>query len=108
MVFQDPYGSLSPVYQVSHGIMRALKLHRPDLSRRGREDEAERLPEAVGLVPARDFLDKYPFQLSGGQRQRIRLAQAPACPPQPIPADEPVPMPGVSGPVRVVHPMAPP
>jgi len=54
MVFQDPYGSLSPVYRVSHGIMRALKLHRADLSRRGREEEAQRLLEAVGLVPAVD------------------------------------------------------
>src|SRR5690349_23058668 len=62
MVFQDPYGSLSPVYRVSHGIMRALKLHRRDLSRQGREDEAERLLEAVGLVPARDFLGKFPYQ----------------------------------------------
>src|SRR6266566_1233268 len=96
MVFQDPYGSLSPVYQVSHGIMRALRLHRRDLSRRGREEEAERLLEAVGLVPARDFLTKYPYQLSGGQRQRIGFAQALACRPELILADEPVSMLDVS------------
>src|ERR1700752_926628 len=36
MVFQDPYGSLSPVYRVSHGIDRALKLHQPALSGEGR------------------------------------------------------------------------
>src|SRR5256885_10923497 len=78
MVFQDPYGSLSPVYQVSHGIMRALRLHRRDLSRRGREEEAERLLEAAGPVPARDFLGQHPHQLSGGQRPRNGFPQAPA------------------------------
>src|SRR5690349_20613230 len=106
MVFQDPYGSLSPVYRVSHGIMRALKLHRRDLSRRGREDEAERLLEAVGLVPARDFLSKYPYQLSGGQRQRIGFAQALACRPELILADEPVSMLDVSVRIGVLNLMA--
>src|SRR5450631_3794310 len=41
MVFQDPFSSLNPAYRVSHGIMRGLKLHRPDLDRAGREAEAE-------------------------------------------------------------------
>ncbi len=106
MVFQDPYGSLSPVYRVSHGIMRALKLHRPDLSRRGRDEEAERLLEAVGLLPAKDFLDKYPYQLSGGQRQRIGFAQALACRPELILADEPVSMLDVSVRIGVLNLMA--
>ena len=106
MVFQDPYGSLSPVYRVSHGIVRALKLHRPDLSRRGRQEEAERLLEAVGLVPARDFLGKYPYQLSGGQRQRIGFAQALACRPELILADEPVSMLDVSVRIGVLNLMS--
>jgi peptide/nickel transport system ATP-binding protein len=106
MVFQDPYGSLSPVYHVSHGITRALKLHRPDLSRRGRDEEAERLFEAVGLAPARTFLEKFPYELSGGQRQRIGFAQALASRPELILADEPVSMLDVSVRIGVLNLMA--
>ena len=106
MVFQDPYGSLSPVYRVSHGIMRALKLHRRDLSGEGRDQEAERLLEAVGLVPARDFLAKFPYQLSGGQRQRIGFAAALAGRPELILADEPVSMLDVSVRIGVLNLMA--
>ena len=51
MVFQDPFSSINPVFRVSHGLMRSLKLHRPDLSARQRQDEAERVFEAVGLTP---------------------------------------------------------
>src|SRR2546421_3331012 len=82
MVFQDPYGSLSPVYRVSHGVTRALKLHRPELTASQREQEAERILKSVGLQPPREFLNKYPHQLSGGQRQRIGFAQALACRPE--------------------------
>ena len=106
MVFQDPYGSLSPVYHVSHGIMRALKLHRPDLSRRGREEEAEKLFESVGLAPARTFMGKFPYELSGGQRQRIGFAQALASRPELILADEPVSMLDVSVRIGVLNLMA--
>src|SRR5690349_14477676 len=42
MVFQDPFASINPVFRVSHGVMRSLKLHRPELSAQQRNEEAER------------------------------------------------------------------
>jgi peptide/nickel transport system ATP-binding protein len=96
MVFQDPFSSLNPAYRVSHGIMRGLKLHRTELNRSQRQAEAERVVEAVGLTPAAEVLDRYPYELSGGQRQRIGFAQALAYKPKLILADEPVSMLDVS------------
>jgi peptide/nickel transport system ATP-binding protein len=97
MVFQDPFSSLNPAFRVSHGILRGLKLHRPDLrDRAARRAEAERVVEAVGLTPAGEILDRYPHELSGGQRQRIGFAQALAYRPKLIIADEPVSMLDVS------------
>jgi peptide/nickel transport system ATP-binding protein len=96
MVFQDPFSSLNPAFRVSHGILRGLKLHRRELDRTQRLAEAERVVDAVGLSPAREILDRYPYELSGGQRQRIGFAQALAYRPKLILADEPVSMLDVS------------
>jgi len=105
MVFQDPFSAFNPVHRISHGIMRNLKLHRPELSTTAeRRAEAERVCQTVGLSAR--MLERFPHEMSGGERQRIGFAQALAMAPKLILADEPVSMLDVSIRAGVLNMMA--
>ena len=104
IVLQDPFSAFHPVFRVSHGVMRNIALHRPDLNRLQRQEEAERVCESVGLSPK--MLKRFAYEMSGGERQRIGFAQALAVRPKLILADEPVSMLDVSIRVGVLNMMA--
>ena len=74
IVFQDPYGSLSPRMSVSDVIEEGLWVHHPKLTREQCEARVVRALRDVGLDPETRF--RYPHEFSGGQRQRIAVARA--------------------------------
>ena len=87
IVFQDPYGSLSPRMSVSDIIEEGLWVHHPKLSREQREQRVIGALRDVGLDPETRF--RYPHEFSGGQRQRIAVARAIVLEPTFVVLDEP-------------------
>jgi microcin C transport system ATP-binding protein len=87
IVFQDPFGSLSPRLTVAEIVGEGLTVHERSLSRAERGTRVAAALEEVGL--ASDIGDRYPHEFSGGQRQRIAIARAMVLKPRFVVLDEP-------------------
>ena len=87
IVFQDPFGSLSPRMSVGDIVAEGLSVHQPSLSRAEREARVVKALQDVGLDP--DTRHRYPHEFSGGQRQRIAVARAIVLEPTFVVLDEP-------------------
>jgi microcin C transport system ATP-binding protein len=87
VVFQDPYGSLSPRLSVSQIVGEGLAVHDADRSAAERSRLIDEALAEVGLEPG--MRDRYPHELSGGQRQRVAIARAIVLKPRLVVLDEP-------------------
>jgi oligopeptide/dipeptide ABC transporter ATP-binding protein len=89
LIFQDSGSALHPIRRVGAQIADVIAAHRPEWSGRRCREVAETTLNEVGLNGEGRFYSSYPHELSGGQRQRVVIAQAVACRPELLVADEP-------------------
>lgn len=93
---QDSYAALNPVKTIFQSMYAPIKANNRKLNKKEITDLIRYYIESVGLIPADQFMYKYPHQLSGGQRQRILIARVLSLKPKLIVADEPISMIDVS------------
>ncbi len=87
IVFQDPYGSLSPRMSVRQIVEEGLRIQAPDMPASERTALVAKTLDEVGIDPA--AMERYPHEFSGGQRQRIAIARAMVLHPRFVVLDEP-------------------
>ncbi len=87
IVFQDPFGSLSPRMSIRQIVSEGLGVQNPEMSRAEKDQRVVHALEEVGL--GADIMHRYPHEFSGGQRQRIAIARAMALEPKFVMMDEP-------------------
>lgn len=103
MIFQNPFDTFDPRYNLEKILTSAMKLHGIGKSHQERIEIAIKKMEDAGLVPAKDFLNRFPHEFSGGQLQRISILRSMLLNPKVIVADEPVSMLDVSVRAEIIN-----